>query len=122
MSETVAILGASPNPNRFSHKAQLALLENGHTPIPVNPRYEQIDGIHCYPGLRSIQHDIDTVTIYVRPDILETMINDIIHLSPKRVIFNPGAESLEAARKFESVGIKVQNACTLVLLNTNQYD
>lgn len=121
MPETVIILGASPNPNRFSHKAQLALHENGHTPIPVNPSYDQIDGIHCYPGLRSVQQDIDTVTIYVRPDILETMIEDIVHISPKRVIFNPGTESREAADRFESVGIRVQNACTLVLLNAGQY-
>lgn len=122
MPENVIILGASLNPNRFSHKAQLALLENGHTPIPVNPRYEQIDGIPCYPSLRSVQQDIDTVTIYVRPDILETMIEDIVHISPKRVIFNPGAESREAVKRFESVGIRVQNACTLVLLNAGQYD
>ena len=121
MPETVIILGASPNPNRFSHKAQQALLENGHTPIPVNTRYEQIDGIPCYPDLRSVQHDIDTVTIYVRPDIVETMIEDIVHISPRRVIFNPGTESREAADRFESVGIRVQNACTLVLLNAGQY-
>jgi predicted CoA-binding protein len=122
MPETVIILGASPNRNRFSHKAQLALLANGHTPVPVNPRYEQIDGIQCYPGVRSVQQDIDTVTIYVRADILETMIEDIVHISPKRVIFNPGAESREAANRFESVGIRVQNACTLVLLNIGEYD
>ncbi len=121
MAETVVILGASTNTSRYSHKAQLALLENGHTPVPVNPRYDQIDGVQCYPDLKSIQSDIDTVTIYVRPGILTTMIEDIIHIQPKRVIFNPGAECKNASTRFESEGIKVQNACTLVLLNTSRF-
>ena len=121
MAEKVLILGASTNANRYSHKAQLALLENGHTPVPVNPRYHQIEGIQCYPDLESIQGDIDTVTIYVRPDILKTMIDEVIQIHPKRVIFNPGAECEEASSRLESVGIKVQNACTLVLLNTSRF-
>jgi len=121
MSETVAILGASTNPNRYSHKAQLALLENGHTPVPVNPRYDQIDGIQCYPDLKSIPGGVDTITVYVRPGIIIPMTGDIIDIHPKRVIFNPGAESRAVAARLESVGIAVQNACTLVLLNTAHF-
>jgi predicted CoA-binding protein len=121
MTETVVILGASTNLARYSHKAQLALLENGHTPVPVNPRYDQIDGIPCYPDVKSINSNIDTITVYVRPDILMPMIGDIIHVKPARVIFNPGSESAEASARFESAGIIVQNACTLVLLNTSSF-
>ena len=36
MAETVVILGASLNPGRYSYKAQLALIEKGHTQVPVN--------------------------------------------------------------------------------------
>jgi hypothetical protein len=121
MSETVAILGASRNTARYSYKAQLALQENNHTPLPINPRYDQIDGIPCFPDIKSINRNIDTITIYVRPDILMPMINDIIHAKPGRVIFNPGSESVEASTRFESAGITVQNACTLVLLNTSSF-
>ena len=121
MPETVAILGASRNPARYSYRAQLVLQENDHTPLPINPRYDQIDGIPCFPDVKSINRNIDTITIYVRPDILKPMINDIIHAKPGRVIFNPGSESVEASTRFESAGITVQNACTLVLLNTSSF-
>jgi predicted CoA-binding protein len=121
MTETVVILGASTNPARYSHKAQLALLENGHTPVPVNPRYDQIDGIPCLPDVKSINSNIDTITIYVRAEILKPMIGDIIHVKPGRVIFNPGSESVEASTMFETAGITVLNACTLVLLNTSSF-
>jgi len=122
MAETVVILGASINPDRYSYKTQLALIENGHTAVPVNPRYDQIDGIQCYPELKSLECNIDTITIYVKPAILRNMTEDIIHVNPRRVIFNPGAECREVSARLESAGIKVQNACTLVLLNTSQFD
>jgi predicted CoA-binding protein len=121
MAETVVILGASTNPGRFSHKAQLALLENGHTPVPVNPRYERIDGILCYPDLKSVRGAVDTVTVYVRPDILAPMIEDVVQMHPKRVIFNPGSECEQASVRFASAGIRVQNACTLVLLDSSRF-
>ena len=122
MSETVAILGASTDPARFSYKAQLALLAHGHTPVPVNPKYGLIDGIPCYPDLKSITIDIDTVTVYVRPGILSSMAEDLIDIHPKRVIFNPGSESRTASARLESAGIRVQNACTLVLLANHRFD
>jgi hypothetical protein len=121
MSETVVILGASTNPRRFSHKAQLALIENGHTPVLVNPKYDRIDGIACYPDLKDLPYKIDTITIYLNPDILREMSEDILHVHPRRVIFNPGAECPEVATRLKSAGIRVQNACTLVLLNTAHF-
>jgi len=121
MAETVVILGASVNPERYAYMAQVALIEKGHIPLPVNPRYDQIDGVQCYPELKSLKCHIDTITIYVKPAILRSMTEDIIHARPGRVIFNPGAECREVSTRLESAGIKVQNACTLVLLNTSQF-
>ena len=37
------------------------------------------------------------------------------------VIFNPGAENKELKRALERDGIEVEEACTLVLLNTGQF-
>ena len=121
MAENVAILGASANPARYAYKAQQALRANGHTPVPVNPKYALIDGIRCYPDLRSVSVKIDTITIYVRPDILYSIAGDIVAVRPDRVIFNPGSESSEVADRLESANIKVQNACTLVLLNAARF-
>lgn len=121
MTETVVILGASINPNRFSHKAQVALAENGYIPVPVNPKYDQIDGVQCYPNLASFPGSIDTITIYVKSSILRAMTEEVIQVHPKRVIFNPGAECKDVSTRLKSAGIEVQNACTLVLLKTSQF-
>ena len=121
MKETVAILGASTKPGRYAHMAQLALLKHGHTPVLINPRYDEIDGIRCYPDLPSVQENIDTVTVYVKPNILASMTEDLVRMQPKRVIFNPGAESAPVAARLEAEGIAVQDACTLVLLETSGF-
>jgi predicted CoA-binding protein len=65
--------------------------------------------------------DIHTVTLYVgaphQPEYYEPLLN----LKPQRVIFNPGAENPELYKKLEKEGIEAVEACTLVMLATNQY-
>ena len=118
----VAILGASSNLERYSNKAQLRLMEEGHTVFPVSKKDESIAGIKAYPNLASIFEKIDTLTLYVRPSILEDMIDEVIDLNPRRVIFNPGTEDVDVQKSLAKAGIEVQVACTLVLLNTNQFE
>jgi hypothetical protein len=44
-----------------------------------------------------------------------------MELKPKRIIFNPGAENDELASMAAKKGIQPVEACTLVMLATNQY-
>jgi hypothetical protein len=57
----------------------------------------------------------------VNPNISSQFEDALLKLSPKRVIFNPGAENSELSERLSKNGIKVENACTLVLLRTGQY-
>jgi len=121
MKETVAIIGASNKPDRYSYKALQALLDNDHNPIPINPKFDDINGVKCYPNLYAYPDEIDTITLYLRPANLLPMIPQIIKIKPKRVIFNPGTEDAEIMKQLEEGGIEAQEACTLVLLKTNQF-
>jgi hypothetical protein len=49
------------------------------------------------------------------------MIEDLIQIKPKRIIFNPGTENPNLYAEIEKLNIKVEEACTLVLLHTNQF-
>lgn len=121
MPETVAILGASDQPDRYAHKAQRALVSKGHTAIPVNPSYDSIDGIKCYPTLSEIPGPVDTVTVYVKPEVLVNLVPEIIRVKPRRVILNPGTEDAAVSKALQDAGIEVKQACTLVLLSTDQF-
>lgn len=120
--ETVAVVGASPNPDRYANKAMRMLAEYRHSPVPVAPVHEIIEGRTVYPSLPDIKEKIDTVTLYLGPARQDRVIDEIIHLAPKRVIFNPGAENPDVYDRLKSAGIKVTEACTLVLLRTGQFE
>lgn len=108
-------------PERYSNKAFHLLREYGHTTIPVAPALNELDGVKVVPTLAEINEPIDTLTMYVGPGISDKLHDAILKLKPKRVIFNPGSENPALEAKLEAAGIKVEEACTLVLLRTNQF-
>ena len=65
--------------------------------------------------------EIDTVTLYVNPARFHDHIKDVIKAAPDRVIMNPGTEDKEHEKMLTDSGIKVQRACTLVLLSQNLF-
>lgn len=121
------VVGASEKPARYAHKAVLLLREYNHEiialgkspgKIPVNEAngefIEIIDTTLPF-------EDVDTVTLYVNPKIQKSMQSYLLSLKPRRVIFNPGTENREFAKKLEEQGIETIEACTLVMLRTGQY-
>lgn len=122
MKETVAVLGASSKPDRYSHKAMLLLQEHGHTPIPVHPKEKSILDRKVFTDLSELDVHVDTVTVYVRPELLRKQLDDLINLHPGRVIMNPGTEDQTVAAELENRDIQVVQACTLVMLNTGQFE
>jgi predicted CoA-binding protein len=119
--QTVAVLGASANPDRYSNMAVRRLREAGHRVIPVNPALEQIEGLPVAKSLSGIAEPVDTLTLYVGPQRLAPLTDEILSLAPKRVIFNPGTESKELATALDRAGIPHLAACTLVLLQSGQF-
>ncbi len=121
--ENVAVIGASPKEERYSNKAMRMLAEYKHHPIPVAPSYEEIEGEKVYKSVSEIPDKLDTATMYLGPNRqTDEIIDQIIAAAPKRVIFNPGTENEHSAEKFKDAGINVVEACTLIMLETNQYD
>jgi len=117
----VAVLGASPNKERYSNKAVLALRAHGHEVVPVNPTQATIEGLTVAKTLSAIKGPVDTVTVYVGPQHIGGLIPEIVALNPKRVIINPGAESDELIKGLKAANIPYEEACTLVLLRTGQF-
>ena len=119
--ENAAVIGASPKEERYSYKAIKMLAEKGHNPIPVAKAHKEILGKKAYPSLSEIPDKIDTVTMYLGAQRQEPVIEEILKIKPKRVIFNPGAENKKVYESLKQSGIEPVEACTLVLLRTNQY-
>lgn len=114
------VFGASLKPNRYSNLAIRKLVAAGVETNAFGLKQGEVSGVHINTNLDDFK-DIHTITLYLNPKRQKEYYNDIVNLSPKRVIFNPGTENPEFYKILNNHGIEVDVACTLVLLGTNQY-
>ena len=119
--ENVVVIGASENEERYSNKAMKMLAEYGHRPIPVAPARQTILDRKVYAHASDVTEQVDTVTMYVGPARQQGLTEQLIALTPKRVIFNPGTENPAVYGQLQAAGIEVIEACTLVMLRTRQF-
>lgn len=114
------IIGASPNSDRYAFKATEMLTEYNHPIYAFGLKPGKINNVEIqtiWPNT----NDFDTVTLYVSPQNQTDYMDKIVALKPKRVIFNPGTENNEFEKLLRKNNIEPLEACTLVLLRTNQF-
>ena len=114
------VLGASPNPARYSYLAVYSLREHNHPVVAIGKREGKVADVTItkeHPELK----DVDTITLYLNANNQKQYYEYILSLHPKRIIFNPGAENDELAKMATEKGIQPLEACTLVMLSTGQY-
>jgi predicted CoA-binding protein len=117
---TVVVLGASPNPERYAYKAVTFLLHRHYPVVAIGNRKGQIGSVPIITGKPEIP-DVHTVLIYIGPSNQGEIVDYVISLHPRRVIFNPGTESPEFEQLLESYNIQVVRACSLVLIGTGKF-
>lgn len=121
MQGSTLVLGASTNPERYAYKAIVRLRAAGHPVFAIGLRpgkVADVDIITHRPELVNVH----TITLYLNPERQKEWYAYLLSLQPKRVIFNPGTENRELVALAEQNGIICQEACTLVLLATGQFD
>src|SRR6218665_2653706 len=114
------VLGASDNPSRYSYLAIRKLRSREHPVEAIGKLNTQVDDVKII-NEKTPFTDIDTVTLYLNPVHQRDYYDYILSLHPKRIIFNPGAENEELAALARKNDIQPVEACTLVMLSTNQY-
>ncbi|TWO34426.1 CoA-binding protein [Seonamhaeicola sediminis] len=120
MNKKTLVLGASLKANRYSNYAIQRLVANNIDTVAFGLKSGTISGVKVDTELLDYD-DIDTVTLYLNPNRQRQYYDYIVSLKPKRVIFNPGTENPELFKILEKNNIYFEEACTLVLLSTNQY-
>ena len=114
------VLGASPNPIRFSYKAVKSLQRHDVPVVPVGIKTGEIGGLEIIKT-RPEMDDIHTVTLYIGPARQKEYYSWLLSLYPKRIIFNPGTENQEFMDMARKEGIEVLEDCTLIMLNAGRF-
>lgn len=113
-------MGASENIQRYANMAIRKLLSHGHDVVAFGRKKGNVEGVAIEDTLQDWKA-INTVTLYLNPKNQQPYYDFILQLNPKRVIFNPGTENTVLQQKLQEHNIAFEEACTLVLLSTNQY-
>jgi len=113
-ARTIAIVGASPRPDRPSHGVMRYLLEHGYRVLPVRPRdCDEVLGVPCVASLAEIGEPVDLVDVFRRPEFCAAVAREAVAAGAGALWLQLGIVSPEARRI--AVGARldyVENLCT----------
>jgi len=120
MDKKTLVLGASLNTARYSNLAINRLVNNGKSTVALGLRKGKVNGVEIETEKLAFEN-IHTITLYLNAKRQKEYYDYIISLNPSRVIFNPGTENPELYDILRNNNIAFENACTLVMLSSQQY-
>jgi predicted CoA-binding protein len=116
-ARTIAVVGASPKPDRPSHGVMRYLLEQGYRCIPVRPRgCDEVLGVPCVRSLAEIEEPIDLVDVFRRPEACPEVARETVAAGARSLWLQLGIVSPEARRIADAAGIDyVEDECTKIV-------
>ncbi len=108
-AKKIAVIGLKDNIAEPAGKIPRYLMENGYEVIPVNPKLEEWLGKKVYKSIDQVEHEVDIVDIFRRPEVLLEHAKEILRMKhkPKLVWFQEGIVNEEAAKLLSENGIDV---------------
>lgn len=111
-ARSVALVGVSANPIRSSNFVASYLVRTPLTTYPVNPMYEEVLGVKCYPSLGDLPEVPDIVDIFRKPSEIPGAVEQAIEVGAQVVWFQLGLRHDEAAQMAVDAGLQVvQDRC-----------
>lgn len=115
------VLGASEKADRYANIA-VRRLQDKDVPLVAHGYKEgSINGTPIITDFPNTSEDFHTVTLYLSAKNQKQYYEDIVSLSPERVIFNPGTYNDELEAILKDSNISFEHACTLVMLSADTY-
>jgi len=109
---TIAMVGASSNPDKESHGIMRKLLSVGYRVIPVNPRETEVLGERAYPSLIDVPERIDIVDVFRRAEDTPSIADDAVTIGAKALWLQTGIVNDDAAARAAKGGLMVvMDAC-----------
>jgi len=111
-ARTVAIIGASPNPERHSYTVASYLKSAGYDVIPIRPDGGDVAGVPTSSRLADVAGPVDIVVIFRRPEAVPSHIEEAAGKHVEAVWLQPGVWSLEAEQAAHRYGLTlVKEVC-----------
>ena len=121
--KNLALIGVSANKQKFGNTLLRELTKKGYTIYPVHPSLAEIDGIKCWPDLKSLPENVTNLLLVVRPESTVEIVAELKETHIRRVWMHRGAgkgsASPAAIEQCKTVGIEVvYGLCPMMFLAT----
>jgi predicted CoA-binding protein len=109
---TIAVVGASTDPEKPSHAVPAYLRSQGYRIVPVNPRVPEVLGERSFPTLADVDVDVDLVEVFRPPGETPEIAAAAVALGARTLWLQLGIVSDEAAEIADAAGLTVvMNRC-----------
>lgn len=108
-SRVIAMVGASPRPDRPSHRVMRYLLSRGHVIYPVNPTCagDAIHGRNVLSRVSEIPEPVHMVDIFRRSDQAGAAVDEAVEIGAQVVWMQLGVIDRAAAERATAAGLTV---------------
>jgi predicted CoA-binding protein len=106
-SKRIAVLGMSRSGKKFGNMAAKELRAKGYEIFPVHPDVQEIDGLTCYPNLKSLAGKVDGVWISIPPKNVPSVLEDAAQIGLKNIWLQQGAWSKEVQETIDNLQLPV---------------
>ena len=121
--KSVAIVGASSDYTKFTGRTLKYLLKHGYKGriYPINPKYDEIGGLQCFPSIESLPECVDTAFIQIPSKGVASVIRECVTMGIKGVIIHSAglAETGEEGRKKQQEIKQMINGTAVRLVGPN---
>ena len=116
-TRTIALVGASPRPERPSNGVMRYLLAQGYRVIPVRPLdCDEVLGVPCVASLADSEEPIDLVDVFRREDAAPMHAREAVAAGAKAFWLQLDLHSPEARQIATEAGLDyVEDRCTAVV-------
>lgn len=122
----VAIVGASPNKDNFGKYLVQELVKFDYKIKPVNPRYDEVEGLKTVASVKELPSDVENVIMAVPPELTDEIVEQCIGTHIKRIWMirglGKGTYTKSAHEKCEKNGIElVYGFCPMMFLGDGMH-
>ena len=106
-AKTIAVVGLSDKPERYSYIVAAYLQQEGYRIFPVNPMITESLGEQSYPYLLSLPEKPDVIDVFRKSEFVPEIVEQAIRIRAPVVWMQEGVIHEEAAKKARKAGITV---------------
>jgi predicted CoA-binding protein len=117
-----AVVGASTDRSKYGNKVLRCYVQHGKEVYPINPKAPAVEGLKAYPSLAALPVKVQAISVITPPAATEQVVREAAAAGVTHIWMQPGAESNEAIRAAESLGMSViaGGPCLLVVMGYHE--